>query len=619
MFKFIRYIWKFISYLRIALLNILFIAIIAAIFVSLASEQPEPIAEGSPLLIAPSGILVDKKSYEATPLELLSGQGNQEVETEVRELVKVIKHATTDDRIPAIILKLDGMYGGGLSKIEEVAQALETFKQSGKPVIAYGTSYSQQQYYLASNADTLYLHNMGNLFLTGFGMYKNYMKDATDKLAIKFNVFRVGEYKDAIENFTRNDMSEESREHNSRWINELWNRYTNRIENARSLEEGTIKQFIISISEPDDVFKGDNAKRALEAGLVDKVVSMIELENELVEQFGKAENGSYKYVGFKRYLHDISIPTLPGNTDSPIGLIVAQGGIVDGHAGENSIGSASLVKLLKQAQQDHDLKALIIRVNSGGGSAFASELIREKIAHLQTSGIPVYISMGSAAASGGYWISAPAEEIWATPTTITGSIGVWGLIPNFADSMAKLGIYSDGISTTELADMMRPERAMSEPAKNVFQHGVENIYAQFITLVAEAREQTPEAIHEIAQGKVWTGTKAKELGLVDNLGTLEDLIAHIKAKHSLPESASVIEIEKELSTQEQLMRSIMQEASALSNVVEAQLLDKHSALAKANQLLEGLSPLNSSYSLSVNKNIQGPVVLAECLECAFAQ
>ena len=613
MAKYFRILWNTISVLRVVVLNLVFIVIISAIVISLAAEQEKPIESNTPLLINPAGFLVDKSSYDTTPLELLMGQENQQMETTLRDITTAIYAAAGDDRINAIILKLDHLFGGGISKLEEIGEALETFKSTGKPVITYGQSYNQQQYFLASYADEIYLHQMGSVFLTGYGMYRNYMKDAADKLLLDFHVFRVGEYKDAIENFTRNSMSNESREHNQRWIQELWQRYTKNVESIRDLTEGTIDKYIVGLSDAA-VFNGrSNAEFAEALGLVDKIVDSVTVKDIFKKKFGTQDEDKIKHVSFSRYLSDIQQKDSTPNAEQ-IGLIVAQGTIVDGQAPETSIGSSSFVELLKRAQKDYSLKALIIRVDSGGGSAFASEIIREHIEKMIAKGIPVYISMGSIAASGGYWMSVPATEIWATPATITGSIGVWGLVPNFTQSLAKLGIYSDGIGTSPIADIFHPDREMSEPAKQLFQRNVEHIYHKFINLVAEGRNQDPAAINEIAQGRVWTGNKALELGLVDKLGSLQALIDSIASDLDTT-NFEIVEIERPLSPQEQFIRSIMEGAQTMSDKYQVHLFEAITGVEPAlfSQLKSELSLLNRAPQSSAN-NISAKVY-AKCFEC----
>ncbi len=615
MYKFLRLLWNSLSVIRVVVLNLIFVVIVVSILVSISSEQPKPIANDTPLLINPSGFLVDKSTYEATPIELLMGQDNQQVETSVRDLTEAIYAAAGDERINAIILRLDNLFGGGMSKIEEIGEAIETFKSTGKPVVAYGQSFNQQQYLLASYADEIYIHQMGSVFLTGYGMYRNYMKDAADKLLIDFHVFRVGDYKDAIENFTRNSMSPESREHNIRWINELWQRYTDSIETARGLTEGSINQYIANSFDASAVKNETNAEFAKTTGLVDRVVTSTEIKDILVKKYGMLEDEQVKHVGYSRYLADVSQSMFEEPKDNQIGLIVAQGTIVDGQAPETSIGSSSFVQLLQNAQKDYSLKALIIRIDSGGGSAFASEIIREHIEKIRAKGIPVYVSMGSIAASGGYWMSVPANEIWATPATITGSIGVWGLVPNFNQSLEKLGIYSDGIGTSPLADVFHPDRKMSEPAKQLFQRNVEHIYDKFISLVSEGREQEPGAVHEIAQGKVWTGRHAKELGLVDKLGSLQAVIDSVATELEL-KNFDVVEIERTLSPQEQFIRSLMQGAQTLTNQYASNAaIDIFGInLELAQHLSQGIKPILPKVKNSSPNNINGKIY-AQCLEC----
>ena len=610
MFKVLKAIWKGISFIRVAILNVMFIGLILIVVVAIndSVEQQPVLTKNAPLLIAPTGRLVDKKTIDSSPLALLNDPNQADVETEVRALTTAIRAAKHDPNVTAIILKLDQLYSGGISKLEEVGQAIEFFKTSNKPVIAYSDSYSQQQYYLASYADTIYLHDMGTVFINGYGVYQNYIKDAVDKLNIKFHVFRVGEYKDAIENFVRNDMSEQSREHTTRWVNELWGRYTSKVEQLRDLPAGAVESYILSLANTDTVSNIENANIALDAGLVDKVLTQTQLRSELESLFGKSDDHAFKHIRLKDYLAKIN--RQPNNNQGgKIGLIVAQGTIIDGRATEDSIGADSLISLIRQANEK-ELDALVIRINSGGGSAFASELIRDQLIETQNSGLPIYISMGSIAASGGYWLSMPATEIWATPSTITGSIGVWGLIPNVTDSLASLGIHSDGVGTSPLADIMHPDREMSAEAKTFFQRNVNNIYTRFLDIVSEARNATPDDIHKVAQGKIWTGETALELGLVDHLGSLHDVTESVATSLGL-DHYQLVEVERELSPKEQLIRSLIQETQLLTNEVGAMIFGLDREFLEAINSIAKAAPLDALKAPSIGK----PTIFTHCQEC----
>lgn len=597
--------WKLITQIRNGIANFIFLCIVIVIIVAVFSSDKKPLPNSAPLLVTITGQLVDERTYQPSIIDIME-EKQEAPETLVRDVVKTINHAANDKRISTLIFNLNHLRGGSLSKLEEIGQAVTRFKKSGKPVIAYADHYSQHQYFLASYADTIYLNALGEVALTGFGYFGSYFKEAADKLSIKFHLFKVGDYKDAAEPFVRNNMSEASREHNASWINELWGRYTGTVESNRGLTSEAIQHHIESLTSPLKNAPQDFSNIALEAGLVDHVVSRVALFDQLRAQFGEdKDTGYFKAIGWKRYLNHIQ-PNF-SQPDSNIGLIVATGSIVDGHAPEGQIGGDSLSHLIQQARDDDSLEALIIRIDSPGGSAFASEVIREQIVATRQQGLPVYISMGSVAASGGYWIATAADEIWAQPTTITGSIGVWGLVPNFSGSMQRLGIHNDGFGTTPLADIYQLSRPMSDDAKQVFQSGVENIYRKFIGLVAEARQQTPETIHEIAQGRVWTGEKAHALGLVDQMGTLNDLISAIEQKHQL-EQAKIKRIQRPLSPREQFMKALVNEASFFGKIIGSEVFPSTLSVI-AKEMTPPITPL-ISHTTQDKLN-----VYAHCLGC----
>lgn len=604
--SFMKKVWKAITYIRIGLANVIFLLFLLVILIALFSPKEDPLPKKAPLLITMSGVLVEEKTYQPTLLDVLNND-HRDAETVLRDITQAIDHAAQDNNITGLVFNLNHLQGANLSKLEEIGQAITAFKASNKPVIAYADAYSQSQYFLASYADRIYLNNLGTVAVTGFGFFGSYFKEATDKLAIKFHLFKVGDYKDAAEPYVRNSMSNASREHNSQWVNALWQRYTSTIEQNRNIELGTIDNFIANISSTLDTGNQDFAVLSKEVGLVDELVSRVSLNKTLIDKFGKEKDSEYfKAIPHKRYLQKLR-PLMPAPSNN-IGIIVASGTIVDGYGSEGQIGGDELAQLIRQAVGDESLEALIIRVDSGGGSAFASEVIREEIANARNKGLPVYISMSSVAASGGYWLATAAEEIWSSPTTITGSIGVWGLVPNVSESMKKLGIHNDGFGTTNLSDIYNLDRPMSEDAKRVFQAGVNDIYFKFIQLVSNARGQTPEAIHDIAQGRVWTGEKALDLGLVDQLGSLKDLRQHIAQKHNLTAPTLKV-ITPPLSTSEQIMQALMEEASVFGQQV------KHNVLGDELSYVNEKLPTTFSNELFSNVNTHNLRVYAHCLEC----
>jgi len=596
-----RGFWNLITWLRISLFNLVFLALLLALVVAMIPQEEQRLTGKRALRVAPSGFLVDQRSYVDPVTQILEQSRPEEVETLVSDLVKTINHAARDERITALVLELDYLVGGGISKLEEIGTALQRFKVSGKPIIAVADNYSQEQYYLASYADEIYLHPMGGVLLTGYGSYRNYFKNALDKLAVNFHVFRVGDYKDFIEPYTRNNMSAASREHNALWLQQLWGVYTSRLESLRGLPNGAVNSYINNLDENLNRVDGNSARLALNAGLVDQLAGRRQVRQTLKQKLGSNRDGdNYNALDYWDYLHHLEKEN--GHVGGKVGLIVAKGIIVDGKQPEGTIGGDTMAKLLREAREDASLKALVLRIDSGGGSAFASEVIRQEILATRQAGIPVIVSMGSVAASGGYWIASAGDEIWATPTTITGSIGVFGAFPTFELTLDKLGVSTDGIGTTKLAGAMRVDRPLSPQAESVIQQSVEFVYKQFLNLVAEARDSSVGEIHRVAQGRVWSGATAKELGLVDNIGNLEDAVAAAAARAGL-NSYHLHLIRKTLSPKEQILKELAGGVSALApntlmeKVAPASLRKALTPLAEPFQLMGKLNDPRGVYTL----------------------
>lgn len=595
-----------ITWFRNALMNTLFIIFLIIFIVAIGSSAPQPLPEKFALRLAPTGVLVDQRSYIDPTSLLLSDEDPEENETLVSDVVEAINKAAKDKRVNLLVLEPGRMVGGGISKMNDIGQALENFKSTGKKIIAVSDNYSQDQYYLASFADEIYLHEMGLVEITGYSRYMNYYKTALDNLGVTIHAFRSGKYKDYLEPYLRDDMSEESREHNAQWINELWAAYTGKIENLRKLPPGSIDDYVNNLDAHMTLTTGDSAKLALEKALVDKIGTRQEIMSELTQQAGEKKKGDdYKGVDVSDYLTDIRKQKT--SIADKVGVIVASGEIVDGSQPDGMIGSNSMVKLLRQARDDDSIKALVIRIDSGGGSAFASEIIRSEVIAMREKKIPIYISMGTVAASGGYWIATAGDKIWAQPTTITGSIGVFGAFPTLENSLQKIGINTDGVGTTELAGTMRLDRPLSEKASKVIQMGVDHIYQRFITLVADARKQDVKAIDEIAQGHVWTGRKAKEIGLVDELGTLNDVIIAIAQEADLS-SYQVEFVQRPLSPKEEFLRSLTQ--GHAGTFVPKSLLENFVSLNLLNDLAPALKPLSDLQRMN---DPQG--IYVRCLDC----
>ncbi|HEY7773783.1 MAG TPA: signal peptide peptidase SppA [Marinagarivorans sp.] len=600
--------WNTIGWLRVALLNIVFLVVLAVVVATMIESSPKPISQPGPLFIAPSGTLVDQLSYQP-PLAALAG--DTPPETHLRSLIQMIEHASGDDRVTGLIIKLNDLTGGGMSKMQELGEAIERFKATDKPVIAYGNFLAQQQYYLASYADTIFIHDMGGVAITGFGLYRNYFKGLIDKLGINVNVFKSGTFKDFVEPYTREDMSEPSREHNEAWLTSLWSTFSTDIESRRGLLPGQLDNYVKQLPQLLSDANGDSAELAKNYQLVDRVGSKQALLDYLIAQFGPSadDDAMFNYINPASYQRELAVAQF--NQQGNIGLIVAAGSIMDGEQPEGSIGGDSLSYLIRGARNDDNLKALVIRVDSGGGSAFASELIRQEITETRAAGKPVFISMGSVAASGGYWMSTGADQIWATPTTLTGSIGVFSIVPTFESTLDKIGVTSDGIATSELAGLFQLERPMTEQAKTVFQMGVESVYSKFLTVTAEARGQSIGDIKKVAEGRVWLGQQALEHGLVDNLGSLEDTIAAL-ADFANIETPVVTLVERELTTLEQIVKNLSLNSQAtLDTLLPSQASDRllNNLTQHANQ-----SPLIQMLAQQSQTPNQ-PRVFALCPEC----
>ena len=585
--KFFRLIGKVVSAIRymISLVVVLFfIAIVAGVFV----DDLQPMPERGALYLAPSGTLVDQRSYIDPVSEIFSQPGQRDTETLVRDIVQALDHAQYDERITHVLLDTNYMAGGSIAKLEEISGALQRFKQSGKPIIAIGDNFSQSQYFLAAHADEIILNPLGSVMLTGFGSYSSYFKEALDKLKINVHVFRVGKYKSAVEPFLGKGMSDEARADRLELVDSLWQFYTSRVEQLRGLPTGALNDLANNMHLRLAEENGDIAALALQQGLIDRIATRSETKAHLLQILPNS-NGDFDSVPMAAYLNHMKLSSLKTvNKGRPeIAVVIASGSIIDGNQPEGTIGGDTLAEMFASIEEDNQVKAVVLRVDSPGGSAFASDVIRDSIASLRKNNIPVVVSMGSYAASGGYWIATESDKILALSTTITGSIGVFGVIPTFEDSLSAMGIYSDGVGTTNIAGMLQLNRTMTPEAKMIMQSGVEHVYTRFLTLVADARESTPSAIHEIAQGRVWTGKKALELGLVDELGDLNDAIASAATLAGVSDY-KIDYRRKPLSFMEQLM---MEVSGNMNAAVSAIGLQNWLPISLQRQLASTLKPL----------------------------
>ena len=553
--RFLSSFWDNVSAVRHFFGNLLFLLLVVFLIVVVFFDGDEGVPEGVALILSPEGNIVEQKTESMLALDIF-GEAAKE-ETLLKDIIDVIDSAKDDERIELMVLDLRKMESIGISKLQAIGASLERFKSKGKQVFAFGDFFNQRQYYLGAHADNLYLSPMGGVMLHGFGIYRKYYKSALDKLQIQFHVFKVGTYKSALEPFLRDSMSEYAKEANFAWLSVLWDFYKTDIAKQRGFDPQDVDDYINNI--PGHLAKadGDAAVMALNFGLVDELKTRDQIRQELIERVGKDEEGiTFKQIAFDDYLSRIRpglIESAAGN--NKIGIIVGSGIIMDGEQPAGRIGGDTMADLLTRAREDDTIKAVVVRIDSGGGSATASEIIRREIELIQDAGKPVYVSMGSVAASGGYWLAASAEQIWAAPTTITGSIGIYGAFPTFEKSLKSLGITSDGVGTTQISDAFDPSRPLNEMVAQSMQQMIDQGYRRFIQRVAEGRNMSPDAVEKIAQGRVWAGTTALELGLVDKIGDLQDAVAAVAEAADLKDY-EITYIQQPLTTREQLIKRI---------------------------------------------------------------
>jgi protease-4 len=556
----LRAFWNGITRLRLALSNLLFLLVLALLYFVYVGRSPLPFPERAALLVNPVGTVVDQKSY-VDPLQALLGRPSPlNNEVLLRDIIDAIELAAGDPGINALVLELDDLLSLGTSKTQEVAVAVEAFRASGKPVIALGDYYTQGQYLLASHADTVIVHPLGGVALEGFASYRQHFREALEKLSVSMHVFHAGEFKSAAEPLVRDDMSEGEKAITSRWLNEVWRQYTGTVEAQRELAAGTVDDFVNRYDEHLAAHAGNLAEASLAQGLVDEIMTRAAANDYLVELVGASDSeGRYEAVTFAQYAARKRPHQKPG--DGTVAVVTAEGNILDGDHPPGSIGGDSLARQLRSLREREDVKAVVLRVNSGGGSAFASEIIRQAILDLQAEGMPLVVSMGAVAGSGGYYIAAGADEVIATPATITGSIGVFAAFPTFERLLDRFGVHSDGVATTELAGGARLDRPLSPVVERAVQLTVQRIYDDFIALVADGREMDPAAVDAVAQGRVWSAADAVEQGLVDRLGTLDDAVVSAAGLAGLTQYR-VEFVEPALSPREMLMRQFTDRAHA---------------------------------------------------------
>lgn len=595
-------VWQGFRFIRNFVLNFVFVLLFVGFIAVLFSDKEQvEVNDKTALVLNLKGDLVEEKQW-VDPVEQAinesTGSEDERPEILVRDLVKVVNEAAKDDRIKVMVLALSDLGSGSLDKLQQVGAALETFKAAGKKVFATGAYYSQNQYFLASYADSINLNPMGAVILEGYGSYPMYYKAALEKLQISTHVFKVGTYKSAVEPFTRNDMSPEAKEANGVWLTELWQNYKEQVAARRGFAVDNFDESFARLYERINAANGDMTQYALDAKLVDTIKTREEFRQDIIALVGEdKDNHTFTQISYEDY-QSLIIPPFPvvNPLTDKIALVVARGAIVDGNVKAGMIGGESTAKLLRTARYDDKVKAVVLRIDSGGGSAFASEQIAQEIRLLKAAGKPVIASMGAVAASGGYWIAAPADQIFAAPTTITGSIGIFALFHTAENAMSTLGLNVDGVGTTELAGFssgLPLFKGLPADAEKLLQRSIENGYDEFITHVSTTRNIDKAQVDKIAQGRVWTGQTALKLGLVDKLGTLDDAIAAAAATASL-KHFDVQLIEQEMTEQEKLMAQLFGSAKTLGLLPEqaVTMTPVQKLMQQLNQELQVLSQFN---------------------------
>lgn len=549
-------LWDVMNFTRRLILNLLFFGLLFLILVLFVvamgkgASSNRALQDRTSLVIAPEGRLVEQFSADPVSRALAKAIGdNSAEEVQLRDLLRALDAAREDKKIERVVLQLDKLQPSGFASMREVAAALQAVRAAGKQVVAYSDNMSQWQYLLAAQADEIYLDPMGGVVLEGLGRYRQYFRTGLqDKLGVDVHLFKVGEYKSAAEPYVLDAASPQAKEADLFWMNDVWQRYLADIAKARKLDAAQLAAGIDTMPEGIAAAGGDLAKFALQQKLVDGLKTREEVEDLLADR-GVADedaDGGFRNIDLDGYLAQLDLRRSPVDSRPQVAVVVASGEIAGGDLPAGRVGGESTSTLLREARDDDNVKAVVLRVDSPGGEVFASEQIRREVVALKAAGKPVVVSMGDLAASGGYWISMNADRIYADPSTITGSIGIFGMIPNLSRSLDKIGVHTDGVGTTRFAGAFDITRPMDPAVGQVIQSVINKGYADFTGKVADARNKPVEAVDEVARGRVWSGAQAKERGLVDAFGGLKDAVADAanRAKLGGPDKVRVRYIEK---------------------------------------------------------------------------
>jgi protease-4 len=570
-------------FLHLIVLLVIFGFVIGALRGSVPSVPPK-----AALLLAPEGELVEQSSGDPLQRAVEEARGQGHAETLLWDLTDAIRAAAKDRRIPVVAIDLEKLDGAGQPTLEELARALHEFRAAGKKVIAYGNEMTQERYYLAAQADEIYLDPMGFVLIDGYARYRMFFKEALDKLGVDINVFRVGAYKSAVEEFTRTDMSPEDKQESNAYLGALWSTYQASMTRARKLPADAVGKYVDNLAKTVPAAGGNAAQVALQAGLVTGLKTRLEVEKRLIDLVGQDDTtGSFKSVSASDYARLAHADMKARAAGKPrVGVIVASGEILDGDQPPGTIGGDSTSRLIRQARLDRNIRAIVLRVNSPGGSVMASEEIYRELLATRAAGKPVIVSMSTLAASGGYYISAPADEIWASPATLTGSIGIFAIIPTIDKTLGKVGVTVDGVGTTPLAGALRIDRPLGDQARVLLQSQIGRGYEEFLARVSTGRKKTREQIDAIAQGRVWSGVDAKRLGLVDQLGSFEDAVRSA-ARHAKLTEYELEFVEPELSLAQELVLQL--KSRAVKAALSVAMDDKTAALARVAHRFDPLT------------------------------
>ena len=599
--RFVGKVWRLLVGVKDGLVLILLLLFFGVLFAALsANPYPGSAAEGA-LVLDLKGAIVEQPA-EADPLEVLSGGSSITREYRLRDVVHALNTAATDGRVKAVALDLDSFTGGGQVAMSDVAASIDRVRRANKPVLAYATGYSDDAYQLAAHASEVWLNPLGGVLITGKGGTNLYYKGLLDKVGVTANVYRAGTFKAAVEPYTRTDMSPEARQASQALAGALWDTWLTEVGRARP--KAQLAAYVSQPVERIAATNGDTARAALAAGLVDKLGDRTAFGKRMAELVGvdkKDVPGSFKGIQLDAWLNENG----SNNPSGAIGVLTVAGTIMDGTADPGTAGAETIVQNLDKGLRSNNLKALVVRVDSPGGSVLASERIRQAVLQAKARGLPVVISMGSVAASGGYWIATAGDRVFAEPETITGSIGVFGVLPSFEGTLQKLGVGADGVGTTPLSGQPDLLRGPSPEVDRLLQLGVENTYRRFVGLVSQARKLPPQRVDQIAQGRVWDGGTARQLGLIDGFGSLDAAIAEAARRARIdPADAKPVYLEKPPSMLSQLARSFGGDDN------EGGATDVFSRLAAKPQHLLMRAMADAQAVLS------GPAIQARCLECA---